>query len=235
MERLSKILANAGISSRREAEKLILQGKIKVNGKIIKELGTKVEALDQIEYEGKIIKRQIAPKLWIFYKPKGVVCTRNDEKGRKTIYDVLPKQFKNILYIGRLDINSEGLLLLTNNGDLKRKYELPSSNIERVYVTKLFGEIPENLCGDYLEKGLTIKDFKTLKPMRYFVKIEFMKEANNNKRNFVKFTLKEGKNREIRNICRQYGLNVVKLKRISFGNYLLGELKEGQFKEVDIK
>ncbi|MDX1950157.1 MAG: pseudouridine synthase [Rickettsiales bacterium] len=235
--RIAKYIANAGYASRREAEKLIEEGKVSVNGKIISEFAIFVSSEDEILLNGKKISDNNSEKrLWLFHKPKGIVCTRKDELGRKTIYDLMPPEFKNHHYIGRLDINSEGLLLITNNAEVKQFYEHPSNNIKRVYEAKVYGE----LWGDKLNKLFSkefrqyrIKDAESGKEMIYFAKIEPIKISNDSKNHWVRFTLKEGKNREIRKICEHFGLTVSKLKRISFGEFFLGQIKLGAIIEVE--
>ncbi len=235
--RIAKYISQLGYASRREAEKLIEQGKVSVNGKIISEFATFVSSEDEISINNQIITNNNEEKrLWLFHKPKGVVCTRKDELGRKTIYDLLPIDFKNYHYIGRLDINSEGLLLLTNNSEVKQFYEHPSNNIIRVYEAKVYGELYGDKIGKIFSKEFRqfrIKDEKTGEIIIYTAKIEPIKISKDSKNHWIKFTLKEGKNREIRKICENFNLTVSKLRRISFGEFYLGNLQPSKFLEVE--
>lgn len=237
MERLSKFIASTGSASRREAEKLISAGRVKVNGQKILEQGVKINpSVDVITLDGKQIVKISEDKLYIYYKTVSEVCSRKDDEGRPTIYNSLPKNFHNLHYIGRLDINTEGLLLLTNSGKLKREFELPENKFERIYITKLFGDLPEELLGDYTSKPLKSVDPKTDKNIDYkyiATKAENIR-SDNPKKHYVKFILTEGKNREIRNICRHFNMHVTGLKRISYGKYKLGNMKPGELKEVGI-
>ena len=234
-ERIAKYIANCGYCSRREAEKLIEKGVVKLNSKIVKTAATLIEHNDKVEVNGKVILPLKDEKILLFHKPVGVICTKKDERGRKTIYDLLPKEYSNFHYIGRLDLNSEGLLLLTNSSEIKRYYELPKNNIKRIYKVRVYGYLNEKVL-DSSEKRIKIKDPKTGKSTTYKAKIELddsnPKTNSNSKNTWLKFTLKEGKNREIRKICEHFDLQVSRLIRISFGEYELGNLKLEGFKEI---
>lgn len=237
-ERLSKFIASTGAASRREAERLISAGRISVNNKPIIEQGVKIDPTkDIVTLDGKQINKITEPKLYIYYKPISQICSRKDEEGRAVIYDSLPSDMHQLHYIGRLDINTEGLLLLTNDGELKRKFELPENNFKRIYIAKLFGDLPQELLADYTKTPLKSIDPKNSEIVNYnFIaeKAENIR-SQNPKKHYVKFTLTEGKNREIRNICRHFNLHVTGLKRISYGEYNLGNLKPEEFMEVKYK
>jgi 23S rRNA pseudouridine2605 synthase len=224
--RLSKFLSAAGISSRREAEKLIANGEISVNNKIITEQGTKVSPKDTIKYKGKIITPQNEILLYKFNKPKGIITTKKDEKSRPTIYKYLPKNLSRLLYIGRLDKDTEGLLLLTNNGDLKRKLELPTSKIPRKYEVKITGQLTKSEIRK-IEKGINIEGFQ-YKPAK-------IKHLDKEKNQLVEITLLEGKNREIRKIFDHLSHPVINLKRTEYANIKLKNLKPGKLEQLKLK
>lgn len=232
--RIAKYIANSGYCSRRKAEELIEKGKVQLNGQKINTPVTFVEGGDEVRIEGKVISKLTTKRIWVFNKPTGVVCTRSDEKGRKTIYDLLPKskEFQNLHYIGRLDMNSEGLLLLTNSSEVKRFYEHPENKVERVYLVRVYGHLDQKIFSQS-EKGFAIYDEKKRRKITYHAKIEPHKAGNEGAKNsWLKFTLHEGKNREIRKICEKFGLEVSKLKRISFGKFKLDNLPRGELREV---
>ena len=165
--RIAKFISNAGISSRRGAEKLILEGKVEVNGQLIKSPALNINKDDIVKVNGRIIEYDLSVRMWIFYKPKGCLVTASDPKDRKTIYDILPNSMKNINAVGRLDFNSEGLLLLTNNGDFSRYLELPKNNFERLYKVRVFGKVRKDLLLG-LSKGIKIDGirYKPIKEIR---------------------------------------------------------------------
>lgn len=231
-ERIAKFISASGHCSRRRAEELIAQGVVKVNGVTIDTPITLVDSSDKVEVEGKLLSKIEAPRTWLLNKPTGYICTREDELGRKTIYDLLPKQLHNLHYIGRLDLNSEGLLILTDSPEVKKFYEHPSNKIPRVYLARVRGRVPSNMFG-ICKNGVAIKDDKTGKNIIYTAIVSNYKtneEGGNN--SWLQFTLKEGKNKEIRRICEHFGLQVSRLKRISFGEFHLGSLEKGKFIEV---
>ena len=231
-ERIAKFISASGHCSRREAERLIERGEVKVNGKLINTPVTLVDENDEIIVEGKTLSKITNPRIWVFHKPVGYICTRKDEQGRPTIYDILPKEMNNLHYVGRLDMNSEGLLLLTDSPEVKNYYEHPKNKIDRVYLVRVFGVVPQKMF-DFAKKGIVIRDEETGKNMIYNAIIEPHKEAGEGGKNsWLKFTLKEGKNKEIRRICEHFGLQVSKLKRISFGDFRLGNLERGKIIEV---
>ena len=225
-QRLSKKIARSGFSSRREAEKYIESGRVKVNGAIIKELSFQVGINDQIHIDGRRINKEGKTRLWKFHKPKGLITSHKDEKSRQTIFQILPRNLPRLITVGRLDLNSEGLLLLTNDGDLKRKLELPSSKIVRSYRVRAKGVANENKLSR-LRQGITVDGIR-YRPME----LNIIKQNASNVWLFVR--LMEGKNREIRRSFQAIGLQVNKLIRTSFGPITLGKLDKGQIEEVEL-
>ncbi len=222
--RISKYLSSAGICSRRDAEKLIGEKKIKINNKICIHPSHKVNNLDVIKFNNKIVKKSNKVVVYKLNKPIKYICSTKDNLGRKKIFDLLPKNIGKLISVGRLDYMSEGLILLTNNGDYSRYLEHPSSNIERTYRVCI-NNIVKNNDLQKINKGITIKGISYKK-----VNVAFEKKLKNY--NWLIFKLKEGKNREIRNICNYFSWNIIKLIRISYGPYKLGKLKEGQFQKL---
>lgn len=225
-QRLSKKIARSGFSSRREAEKYIESGRVKVNGAIIKELSFQVGINDQIHIDGRRINKEAKTRLWKFHKPKGLITSHKDEKSRQTIFQILPKNLPRLITVGRLDLNSEGLLLLTNDGDLKRKLELPSSKIVRSYRVRAKGVANENKLSR-LRQGITVDGIR-YRPME----LNIIKQNTSNV--WLSVRLMEGKNREIRLSFQAIGLQVNKLIRTSFGPISLGKLDKGQIEEVEL-
>ena len=225
-QRLSKKIARSGFSSRREAEKYIESGRVKVNGAIIKELSFQVGINDQIHIDGRRINKEGKTRLWKFHKPKGLITSHKDEKSRQTIFQILPKNLPRLITVGRLDLNSEGLLLLTNDGDLKRKLELPSSKIVRSYRVRAKGVANENKLSR-LRQGITVDGIR-YRPME----VSIIKQNTSNV--WLSVRLMEGKNREIRLSFQAIGLQVNKLIRTSFGPISLGKLDKGQIEEVEL-
>ena len=225
-QRLSKKIARSGFSSRREAEKYIESGRVKVNGVIIKELSFQVGINDQIHIDGRRINKEGKTRLWKFHKPKGLITSHKDEKSRQTIFQILPKNLPRLITVGRLDLNSEGLLLLTNDGDLKRKLELPSSKIVRSYRVRAKGVANENKLSR-LRQGITVDGIR-YRPME----LNIIKQNTSNV--WLSVRLMEGKNREIRLSFQAIGLQVNKLIRTSFGPIVLGKLDKGQIEEVKL-
>jgi len=224
MKRIAKAIADAGFCSRRKAEELISSGKVSLNGEVIQSPAINVSSLDQISIDGQIMPEQEKLRVWIYHKPPGLITTHSDPQGRDTIFDKLPKNLPRVISVGRLDMNSQGLLLLTNSGEFARKMELPSSQIKRIYHVRCFGKISLDKLKQ-AEKGIDINGEKFAPH-----KIELIKSSKHN--HMLEFTLMEGKNREIRKICTYFGLKISKLMRISYGGYKLGNLQEGTVLEV---
>ena len=227
MERINKVLARSTDFSRREIDKFIMEGRIKVDGKLLTTQGIKVSPSNKISIDETIIKiKKITElnSLYIFHKPRGCLVTKSDDKNRKTVYDFLGPKQKNLLSIGRLDYNTEGLLLFTDNGEFKRKMELPKNNFERVYKVKIQGFIDNKFINTLL-RGYTYKKVK-YKP----IKASFISKTNTY--SWIKMTLTEGKNKEIRNIFDSLNITVTRLIRITYGEFKLGSLKKGEIKKV---
>jgi 23S rRNA pseudouridine2605 synthase len=225
--RIAKYIADAGICSRREAERLIQQGKVKLNGVVLETPAVKVTEKDEVQIDGKKIQSKSNCRLWIFNKPKGVITSNRDEKGRRTVFDILPKTLPRVVTIGRLDYNTEGLLLLTTSGELSRRYELPATALKRVYRCRVHGRLTKAIISK-LDKGIVSRGIKYGK---IIVKIESHSGSNS----WVEVTLTEGKNREIRNAFEHFGLVVNRLIRVQYGPYELKDLKVGDVKETEIR
>jgi len=223
-DRIAKVLARAGVASRREAERMIEAGRVAVNGKVIDRAALNVTGSDKIAVDGKPLREKEPERLWLYHKPAGLVTTTKDEQGRPTIYDDLPEDLPRVMSVGRLDLNSEGLLLLTNDGGVKRKLELPSTGWLRKYRVRVKGR-PTDAMLDPLRRGITV-DGTTYQPM--IVALDRQQGANA----WLTVGLREGKNREIRRAMDDIGLSVNRLIRISYGPFQLGQLKPGAVEEV---
>ena len=223
-ERIAKKMAEAGLCSRREAERWIAAGRVRVNGRKLETPACIVGDEDVVLVDGKPLKTKEKTRVWLYHKPTGLVTTARDPQGRPTVFEKLPKSLPRVISVGRLDLNSEGLLLLTNDGEWARKMELPSSHLERTYRVRVHGNLTKEVLGR-LAKGVKI-DGVQYAPAH----VELEKKQGTN--TWVRMTLTEGKNREIRRLMAFFGLEVAKLIRISYGPYELGELKAGEVKEV---
>ena len=223
-DRIAKVLARAGIASRRDAEKMILAGRIAVNGARIDRAALNVTTADKITVDGKSLTPAEPPRLWLYHKSVGLVTTTRDEQGRATIYDKLPPDLPRVMTVGRLDINSEGLLMLTNDGGVKRQMELPSTGWLRKYRVRVNGR-PSDTQLEPLRRGLTV-DRETFQSMT--VTIDRQQGANA----WLTVSLREGKNREIRRALQDVGLAVNRLIRISYGPFQLANLKTGEVEEI---
>ena len=223
-DRIAKVLARAGIASRREAERMIEAGRVRVNGEQITSPALNVTPADAIMVDGKPVSEPEPARLWLYHKPTGLITTTRDEKGRATIYDELPEDMPRVMSVGRLDLNSEGLLLLTNDGAIKRQLELPSTGWLRRYRVRVNGR-PEEKTLDPLRKGITVEG-ERFQPME--VTLDRQQGANA----WLTVGLREGKNREIRRAMEAVGLSVNRLIRVSYGPFQLGDLKAGAVEEV---
>jgi 23S rRNA pseudouridine2605 synthase len=223
-DRIAKVLARAGIASRRAAETMIAEKRVAVNGKVIDSPALNVTPSDTITVDGKPIDAPEPPRLWLYHKPSGLVTTEKDELGRPTVFAALPEDMPRVVSVGRLDLNSEGLLLLTNDGGIKRKLELPATGWLRKYRVRLKGT-PKDETFEPLRKGLTVEGVR-FQPMT----ITFDRQQGANA--WITVALREGKNREIRRAMEAVGLVVNRLIRISYGPFRLGELKPGAVEEV---
>ncbi|MEM1346288.1 MAG: pseudouridine synthase [Pseudomonadota bacterium] len=223
-ERIAKRLARAGIASRREAERLIEAGRVSVNGKRIVSPALNVSARDRITVDGKPVGAPEPPRLWRYYKPVGLVTSARDEKGRATVFERLPPEMPRVVSVGRLDLTSEGLLLLTNDGALKRRLELPSTGWLRKYRVRVHGTPSEAMLAP-LTQGLVL-DGERFQPMQ--VGLDRQQGSNA----WLTVGLREGRNREIRRALEHVGLPVNRLIRVSYGPFQLGDLREGAVEEV---
>ena len=222
--RIAKYISNAGYCSRRDAEKLISSGKVYINDILCEKPNVNVNPNDKILIEKQLVKLKDNIRLWKIYKPPRIICTNKDPQKRKTIFDILPNDLPRVISVGRLDFMSEGLLLLTNNGDYARKLELPSSNVLRVYRLCLKGDITTNMIKQ-INKNISINGIN-------YKKISAKIEKFQNHYTWVIFKLNEGKNREIRNICKFFKWNIIKLIRIQYGVIKLSKQKMGEIQEV---
>lgn len=223
-DRIAKVLSRRGVASRREAERLIEAGEVTVNGKIITSPALNVTDADKITISGHPLPALEPARLWLYYKPDGLVTSASDEKGRDTVFDHLPEDMPRVMSVGRLDLNSEGLLLLTNDGELKRRLELPSTGWLRKYRVRVNGN-PTDPDLEPLRKGITVEEEK-FQPMS--VVLDRHQGANA----WLTVGLREGKNREIRRAMAAINLTVNRLIRVSYGPFRLGELKPGEVEEV---
>ena len=230
-DRIAKRLAMLGIASRREAEKIILEGKVKVNGIECKDLTQLVSYEDKIAINGKeIANKPIRTQIFMMNKPAGYVTSNNDPQGRKTIFDLIPSKFGRLIAIGRLDYNTEGLLLLTNNGELSRLMEMPATGLKRVYYARVIGEINDNIIKklENLRNGIKIEGTEYGKMI---VEVQDYSQT----RATLRIVIFEGKNNEIRRIMWHLGLKVVKLTRVQYGDFRLNGLPEGCVQESHFK
>ncbi len=226
-ERIAKRLARAGVASRREAERMIEAGRVRVNGRLLSSPALNVTARDLILVDGKPLAEAEPPRLWRYHKPTGLVTTNRDEKGRATVFDRLPPDLPRVMTVGRLDLNSEGLLLLTNDGELKRRLELPSTGWLRKYRARVHGQPTEAMLAP-LARGITV-DGERFQPIT--VTIDRQQGANA----WLTIGLREGRNREVRRALESVGLAVNRLIRISYGPFQLGDLAAGAVEEVRAK
>ena len=205
-ERIAKLLARAGVCSRRDAERWIAEGRVSVDGHVLTTPALTVTAASDIRVDGAPLPAPDRPRLWRYHKPAGLVTTHRDEKGRPTVFDALPKELPRLISIGRLDLNSEGLLLLTNDGALSRRLELPSTGWIRRYKVRVHGEVePASL------------------------------EREQGSNAWIAMALREGRNREVRRVLEHLGLQVTRLIRLAYGPFQLGNLARGAVAEVPKK
>ncbi len=227
-DRIAKLLARAGIASRREIERMIVDGRIAQNGKIVETPATFLTSLAGITVDGNPVGKIEAARLFLFNKPTGLLTAERDMAGRPTIYaalrNALPKDTPRLMPVGRLDMNTEGLLLLTNDGELKRAMELPSSAIPRTYRARAFGDISQEQLEELIH-GITIDGMQ-------YGRIDANLERRTGRNQWIEMTITEGKNREIRVVLEHLGLEVSRLMRVSYGPFQLGNLARGTAAEV---
>ena len=222
--RLQKFIADCGITSRRKAENLVEQGKVSVNGRVITEQGVKIDPnTDAVDIEGQFIDQKIVQKIYlVMNKPRGYMTTLSDPEGRRTVMDLCQEISERIYPVGRLDYLSEGLLILTNDGDLAQKIIHPSNNIEKVYEVKVFGAVNETILKK-LRQGVRVNG-ELLKP----ITVRIIGQLST--KTWLEFHLADGKNREIRKICEGVGLTIDKLKRVAIGNLSVDGISPGSFR-----
>ncbi|MFB6465954.1 pseudouridine synthase [Cytobacillus sp. Hz8] len=225
MERLQKMIAHAGFASRRKAEEMILDGQVKVNGKIVRELGVKVSTTDKIEVNGIPVERE-EPVYFLFYKPRGVISSVKDEKGRKVVTDFFQAVKERVYPVGRLDYDTSGLLIVTNDGEFANLLMHPRNEIEKVYVAKIKG-VPTREEIRKIEGGIMLEDGKTAPAKAKILSFDKKKGTS-----IVELTIHEGRNRQVRRMFEKIGYQVVKLKRERYGFLTLNNLKSGDAREL---
>ena len=225
-ERIAKVLARAGVASRREVERLIAAGRVSVNGRALTTPAVKVSSSDVVTLDGRPVARAEPTRLFRYHKPAGLVTTHRDPQGRPTVFDALPAGLPRLISVGRLDLNSEGLLLLTNDGELARRLELPATGLVRRYRARTRGRIDQAKL-DRLQQGLTVDGIR-YGPIEARLERGPADAANR----WLSLSLSEGKNREVRKVLEALGLTVNRLIRVAYGPYELGELKAGDVVEL---
>ncbi len=226
-ERIAKVLARAGLCSRRDAERWIAEGRVAVNGKRLESPAVNVDATDIITVDGRPIPSKEPTRLFRYHKPRGLIVAARDPQGRPTVFDALPPELPRVVSVGRLDLDSEGLLLLTNDGELKRRLELPATGWTRRYRVRVHGAVdPAALAG--LANGITIDGIR-YGPVRAAL------ERRQGGNAWITMSLTEGKNREVRRICEHLGWPVSRLIRVAYGPFQLGNLAAGAVEEVPAK
>ena len=223
-QRIAKLLARAGVASRREIERMIEAGRIQLNGDLVEHPSLLLKNLTGITVDGKPVAEPSPAKLFRFHKPNGTLTAERDFSGKQTIYDVLPKDMERIMPIGRLDLNTEGLLLMTTDGEFKREMELPINGIERTYRARTFGNITQNQLED-LYRGITVEGM-------HYGPITANLERSTGRNQWIEMTLTEGKNREVRKVLEHFGLKTSRLIRTRYGPFVLGDLQKGEIAPV---
>jgi len=222
--RIAKAIAHAGLCSRRDAEALIAQGRVAVNGKVLETPAYVVKPGDKVTVDDRPLPERQHARLWRYNKPRGLVTSHKDPQGRKTVFAALPPQLPRVVSVGRLDINTEGLLLLTNDGELARHLELPSTGWIRRYRVRAHGRVGQDAL-DALRDGVTIDGIR-------YGPVEARIDREQGSNLWLTISLREGKNREVKRIAEHLGLSVNRLIRVSFGPFALGDLREGAIEEV---
>jgi 23S rRNA pseudouridine2605 synthase len=223
-DRIAKFLSRAGVASRRDAEKLLTDGSVKLNGKTVTHPATFVSPGDIVQVKGKVVDPPDRTRMWRYHKPEGLVTTHKDPEGRATVFDKLRQQLPRVISVGRLDITSEGLLLLTNDGALARRLELPATGWIRRYRVRVFGTPnPAALAG--LARGVTVEGVR-------YGPIEAAIDAQKGDNTWLTVSLREGRNREVRRVMAHLGLSVSRLIRVAYGPFQLGTLERGGIEEI---
>jgi 23S rRNA pseudouridine2605 synthase len=222
--RLQKFLADAGVASRRAGEQIILDGRVEVNGQLVRLLGTRVDPVhDEVTVDGKPVRAR--RKLWVaLHKPAGCICSRQDEHGRPTIYDLLPREWQNLYSVGRLDFNTEGLIFLTNDGQFALHLTHPRYGVRKKYVATVDGKVDMAMLGEF-RRGVWHEGEK--------LKVEAARLVSGSRsKSVVELELAEGKNREVRRLFESQGLTVKRLQRVQIGKIKLAELKPGRWRTL---
>ena len=223
-ERIAKVLARAGLCSRRDAERWIAEGRVRVNGRVLETPACVVGEKDRIVVDGQPLPAAERTRLWRFHKPAGVVTTHRDPQGRPTLFDILPAELPRVVSVGRLDLNSEGLILLTNDGGLARRLELPSTGWLRRYRVRVHGIVdPARLAS--LEAGVTVEGIA-------YGPIRAVLDSQKGENAWLTVSMREGKNREIRRVMEHLGYVTSRLIRVAYGPFQLGELERGTAAEI---
>ncbi|NTZ42992.1 rRNA pseudouridine synthase [Altererythrobacter sp. SALINAS58] len=229
--RIAKLLARAGVASRREVERMIADGRVAIDGKVLDTAATIIPDLKGVTVDGNPVGKAEATRLFVFHKPTGMLTAERDFSGRPTIYtalrNALPADAPRVMPIGRLDMNTEGLLLLTNDGELKRAMELPSTGMPRTYRARTFGGITQAQLEELIH-GITIEGVR-------YGRIDANLERGKGVNQWVELTLTEGKNREVRRVLEHFGLEVSRLMRLAYGPFTLGNVQKGRVSEVPQK
>jgi 23S rRNA pseudouridine2605 synthase len=223
-QRIAKLLARAGIASRREVERMIAEGRIAIGGIAVETPATLLTSLHGVTVDGKAVKAPAPARLFRYHKPAGLLTAERDPKGRATIYDRLPKDLPRLMPVGRLDLNTEGLLLLTTDGELKRQLELPATGVERSYRARVFGEVSQAQLEELIH-GIEIEGIR-------YGAINANLERRTGRNCWVEMRLREGKNREVRRVLEHLGLKVSRLIRTAYGPFPLADLPAGAVDEV---
>ena len=223
-QRIAKLLARAGVASRREIERMIEERRIAIDGKPVGKPATLLTSLAGVTVDGKPVKAPAPARLFRFHKPAGFLTAASDPKGRPTIYDRLPKDLPRLMPVGRLDMNTEGLLLLTTDGELKRQLELPSSKVERTYRARAFGDVSQEQLEELIQ-GVEIEGIR-------YGSIDANLERRTGRNTWIEMRLTEGKNREVRRVLEYLGLQVSRLIRVAYGPFVLGDLPAGAVDEI---
>jgi 23S rRNA pseudouridine2605 synthase len=224
-QRIAKLLARAGVASRREVERMIAEGRIALNGEKLTTPATLLENLAGVTVDGRPVRAAAATRLFRFYKPQATLTAAHDPKGRATIYDRLPAGLPRLMPVGRLDYMTEGLLLLTNDGELKRQLELPRTGVVRTYRARAFGQVTQDQL-EQLAEGVTVEGVR-------YGSINANLERRTGRNCWIEMSLTEGKNREVRNVLAHLGMQVSRLIRTAYGPFDLGGLQPGQVDEID--
>ncbi|HET7604617.1 MAG TPA: pseudouridine synthase [Sphingomicrobium sp.] len=223
-QRIAKLLARAGVASRREVERMIAEGRVALNGEKLTTPATLIEELSGVTVDGKTVRPATETRLFRFYKPQRALTAANDPKGRPTIYDRLPPGLPRLMPVGRLDFMTEGLLLLTNDGGLKRQLELPRTGVERTYRARAFGQVTQDAL-ERLAEGVTIDGV-------HYGSIDANLERRTGSNCWIEMRLTEGKNREVRRVLAHLGLQVSRLIRTAYGPFTVDDLEPGQVEEI---